>query len=240
MRDKIAAWLKGNRDYGMGVALYVAYGTDRKLKHALLQGKNPFNEKRLLAELSAMVHEMPVPGPANSQPQAVKFTAVPYRQQSEQNPLPSIRITESSTALIARVQQEAFTAWKELMNKRAMLFALCQTDGWEDENEPGKVAMRGKLALEILEFHDKVVLPAYNRLDHVRATGTLPKEMSAAPTQEEAYSALPDHQVKRTIDNLRKNLGKMRRREPTPERLAMIAEHEANLQKLLRRWDSLK
>ena len=126
------------------------------------------------------------------------------------------------------------------MNKRAMLFALCQTDGWEDENEPGKVAVRGKIALDILNYHEKVVVPAYDKLDHVRATGQLPKATSPAQIEEQDYDLLPDHMVKQTIDNLRKNLSKMRRREQTPERIALIEKHEASLEKLLQRWASLK
>lgn len=235
MVEKITAWLKGTRDYGTGVALYVAYGSDRKLKHALLQGKNPFNEKRLHAELSALA------GDSYQEKPVVHFTANPILQDvaAKLTP-PPLKIAAPSAGLLAAVQTEAHNTWKELMNKRAMLFALCQTDGWEDENDPGKVSIRGRIALDILQYHEKVVVPAYDKLDHVRSTGKLPQVTNVNEVAEQDYELLPDHLVKQTIDNLRKNLGKIRKREQTPERIALIEKHEASLQKLLKRWAYLK
>ena len=236
MVERLFAWLQTNKkDYGAGVALYCAYGADMRLKHVFLQGKNPFNETRLVQELQKLAG---VELPTLSAP---KVPAIVRQHDIDKPTNPSLPSAQA-TALLAATQREAHTAWKELMNQRALLFSLCKNvDDWEDENDPQRVSMRGKLALDILQFNDKVVMPAYDKLDYVKAHGKLPPVHASATQQlDEDYANLPDHKVKQTIDNLRKNLSKLRKREQTPERVAIITNHEASLQKLLIRWGSLK
>lgn len=240
MVERLLQWLNGNRkNYGAGVALYCAYGKDMRLKHVFLQGKNPFNESRLVKELQELA------GVSEPAAQTAPTLTRPSLPPSPKGESVRVRPEEPSTqapALLAAATHEAHTAWKELMNQRALLFGLCRkVDDWEDENDPQRVIMRGKLALEILTFNRKVVMPAYDKLDYVREHGKLPP-VHADVTQDvdEDYANLPDHKVKQTIDNLRKNLSKLRKREQTPERVAIITNHELSLQKLLVRWDYLK
>lgn len=210
--ERILQWLNGTRNYSDGVALYCAFGDDMQLKLSLVKGENEFSKKALVAAFEKMVRP----------PDA---TEVP-------------KPAEASPELLAAVTEEAQKAWKQLMNERALLLSLCRNANSMAENAAADVQVRGKLALQILRFHKNTVLPAYDKLDYVRLYGQLPP---ARPDQLPDTDALivPDHLLKQTIDNLRKNLGKMRKREATPERVALIEKHEANLKQLLQRWDSL-
>ena len=57
--------------------------------------------------------------------------------------------------------------------------------------------------------------------------------------EETEYDNLPDHLVKKTLDNLRKNYNKIKNREQTPERIELLQKHEKNIKKLMAKWDLL-
>lgn len=185
-----------------------------QLKQSLIKGENEFSKKALVAALEKMIRKddaaAPPPPPAPASPE-----------------------------LLAAVTEEAHRAWKEMMNDRALLLSLARNVNPMTENAAADIEVRGKLALKILRFHKHSVMPAYDKLDYVRTYGQLPP---ARPDQLPDTDAIdvPDHLLKQTIDNLRKNLSKMRKREATPERVALIQKHEATLNSLLQRWDSLK
>lgn len=208
----IKKWLEGTRPYSDGVALYCAYGADMKLKLSLVRGENEYSKKALAKALEEMVAAAP--------PATLPTAVVP-------------------PDLLAVVTNEAHTTWKELMNKRAVLLSLCRNASPMDENDAASVAVRGKLALEILQYNKEHVLPAYDKLDYVRVHGKLP---AIQPKQEvdESVALVPDHLVKQHIDNLRKNLSKLRKRPATAERVAIISTHEKHLNQLLERWACLK
>lgn len=214
MYEAIQRWLSSpTKDWQQGVALYMAHGQDLLFKRTLLMGQNEFARKRLVRELDLVVG-------------AVQAAAGPVKPDAD---------------VLAAVTAEAHKTWKELANMRARLFALCKTAPWDDENAPQKVQLRGEMALDILKYHDTVVVPAYNRRDYVLQHGQLPPPETVVATVESTdHVHVPDHMLKATIDNLRKNLSKIRKREPTPERLQLIASHEATLENLLNRWHSLK
>lgn len=222
MKDKILAWLSTFKaPFAEGVALYFAYGSNLLTKHKLLQGESPENRTLLRNSL------LEIPGIREARP-------------AETQPPASTTPTAAHTALVAALRQEAHLHWKELMNMRAVLFRLCRHEVQEAENEPQKVQIRGKMALDIILYNRKVVTPAYDKVRYAEQHGTLPPDALQAQEAPEDYLHLPDHKVKSTIDNIRKNLSKLRKREPSPERLALIARHESNLEKLLARWHSLK
>jgi len=216
VKEKIIQWLSNPKaPFAEGVALYFANGNSLKVKHQLLQGETIANRALLVTSLKS------IPG-------------IPDVQPATDSP-------QLKTAILASLRQEAFTAWKELMNKRAVLLRMCRFAPGEAENNPEHVQLRGRLALEIIRYNRNEVTTAYDNLYNYERNGQLPElpTEECEPDQDE-YALLPDVRVKATIDNLRKNLSKIRKREPTPERLALIARHETNLQKLLARWHSLK
>lgn len=135
-------------------------------------------------------------------------------------------------------KQEADKAYKEVMNLRAELFAMARADDFSDPNTPDRIQQRSKLAVKVADDFKRVSL-LYDRADHVKLHGRLPDQ--GEPDDEELDTdGLPDHLVKTTLDNLRKNFNKMKKREQTPERVALLQKHEANITKLQARWLLLK
>lgn len=242
VNKKIQLWLNSDRPYGKGVALYVAYGSNLIIKHKLLQGDTPGNRAILELELKRLVSndDAPIPKP-DTQPAVVETTPILAAVPNPAVHKPTNHIPTSNPALAAAVRTEAHKTYREMMNKRAVLLTLCRSEPWEDENSTDRIALRGGIALDILDFNKKAVTPAYDKLEYVEQHGHLPPVLVPSnEDDEDDYSLLPDAKVKPTIDNIRKNLSKLRKREPTEERLALIKRHEKNLDKLLIRWHSLK
>lgn len=227
MEQKISIWLsQAHPNFSEGVALYFAVGNSLVTKHKLLQGDTPENRALLRKSLAEIVPNI-LP-----QPNTGEIVASAIQQQEN--------TSEHKTALVAALRQEAFNSWKELMNKRAVLFKLCRHEMWEEENSPERVALRGKLALEIIAFNRKEVNRAFEAVAYAEEHGKPPTHPEDITNEEDEYAHLPDIALKATIDNIRKNLSKIRKREQTPERMDLIKKHERNLEKLLARWHSSK
>jgi predicted DNA binding protein len=217
MIDALCAWLNGNRDYTEGAVLYSVYGKDPLLKTLFLTGVTPYTRSKLFEELKNLYYRV------TSQEDDTNDTAAPDKPKSH---------FPVNDPLINACDTKAKNLYKEMMNKRAVLFNLCKSEDWEDENSPDKVTARGKLSFEILEMN-YTVDKAYEDLAYVREHGRLPDQ--PAPVQEK-YALLPDAMVKHEMDNLRKNLNKIKKKEVTPARSVAIKEHEENLKKLEQRW----
>lgn len=146
-------------------------------------------------------------------------------------------IAPVNEALYLICKKEADDAYKKVMNKRAVLFSLCSKEDLTDPNTPDRIQAREKLSLEVVrEFND--VSKLYERADHVKIHGRLPD--ADAQENELDVEALPDHLVKPTLDNIRKNVNKIKKRELTAERLALLQKHDENIKKLDARWLLLK
>ena len=122
------------------------------------------------------------------------------------------------------------------MNARAVVFALANTGDFSDPNTPDRITARAKLALQVVQGFVKTS-QLYDNAAFVKEYGRLPGSESG---DDNEYDHLPDNLVKPTLDNLRKNINKIKKREQTPERVALLQKHEANLKKLESRWHSLK
>jgi hypothetical protein len=134
-------------------------------------------------------------------------------------------------------KKQADTLYKTIMNKRAELFALGRMDDMTDPNAPDRIEARRQLALDVVTGYEEVSL-LYEKADYVKLHGKLPEVKP--PEKEPDVEDLPDHLVKQTLDNLRKNYNKIKNREQTPERVALLQKHESNIKKLEERWHSLK
>lgn len=213
MVEQLRNWLNGSRDYATGVAIYGQLGDNAALKTVLQKGRTEYLQQRLESELDAIydiVHAAPIT--------ILPSTPRPYNL----NPV-----------LENAADQTASQLYKKMMNDRAVLFSLARQSLLTDANQPDLVDQRRQLAISICE-QNYAVSKAYEQLDHIRRYGVLPGD---APAEE---APVPDAQVKSTIDNIRKNLSKMRQREQTPERVALIQQHEQHLQILLERWQKIK
>lgn len=221
MIDALSTWLNSKREYYSGAALYSVYGANDQLKNLFLNGPTPYNVSKLFEELKDLYYKATIVADDTEQTTYVRS----HRTARPQN------VNEEDPLLIA-CDTKAKNLYKELMNKRAVLFNLCRSEAWEDENSPDKVKERGIIAVELLDLNYKVD-KAYEDLAYVREYGTLPDQL--VPVIEK-YSLLPDSRVKHEIDNLRKNMNKIKNKEQTPGRIIAIKEHEESLLKLEARW----
>lgn len=220
MIDEVAAWLNGRREYHSGAVLYSVYGSNEQLKQLFLNDSSAYNVKRLFEELRSLYYQH-----EESQ----------ERKEKKHVPVVKTKVSSADPDLIAACDTKAKNLYKELMNKRAVLFSLCRSNEWEDENSPEKIKERGKLAFEVLEMN-YAVDKAYEELAYVKEHGTLPAKL---PPVSEKYALLPDALVKHEMENLRINIHKTKKKPPTPERIIALKEHEENFKKLQARWDLL-
>lgn len=131
--------------------------------------------------------------------------------------------------------QEAKEAYKKCMNERAVLFAAARRHLQGDPNEPNLCESRGPAALRIVDAW-KEVSRLYDRAAFVKEHGRLPD--IEEPEQE--FQHVPPHMVKQHLDNERKSLNKLKKKEQTPERVALIQKHLENVKKLEKQWRLLK
>jgi hypothetical protein len=144
----------------------------------------------------------------------------------------------SQTPLYIACKKEADNLYKELMNNRAVLFAGVRNIlPHEDANTPDRIETRRKPCIDIaIDFQR--VSKLYDRADYVKKNGKLP--FTNAEVIETNVDGIPDALLKQNIDNLRKNLNKLKKKEQTPDRVMLIQSHEEKLNLLLSRWQLLK
>lgn len=129
-----------------------------------------------------------------------------------------------------KAKREANRLYKEMSNKRALLFDLCPSKPTPFENDAHKVAQRSELTKEVMRLQYEVD-KAYDAYHFARINGRLPEEAKPEPIQGDMY---------RLITNCRKYISKLRRLEdPTPKQQARLAEKELELQYLLQEYDRL-
>jgi len=249
MLDIIRQWLNSKKDYDTGVAIYQQNNPDEKLLAVLHNGANDFRSKRLLDEilviykkLSALPAEAFAPGAKKIAPD-VKKVASNANKSLTPNPLSKGRgdtLPENpvNKELYDACKLEADTEYKKVMNARAILFKKAKSDGFLDINKPDLIFDRGELAIEILQGWKKVS-ELYNKADFVRETGRLPS-LPEGERPENEYEHIPDSLVKQQLDNARKAYNKLKKKESTPERVALLQKHEANIKKLKDKWDLLQ
>lgn len=260
MLDTLKAWLNGTREYNTGVQLYNHLGKDEKLMALFAQGKTLYSNFRLQEELRVICQELkkskketatpPVAtGEAITSPEPAKLKHgyLPKHKAEEFNETLSA-ITEQVAAIANSISPpnpelysaclaEAKTEYKEAMNKRAVLFSMVPDNKFEDPNRPDLVASRKDLALEVVSRYNNAS-ELYDRADHVKLHGRLPDQ--EAEDIENEVAELQDHEVKPALDNARKAFNKLKGKEQTAERIALMQKHETKIKALEKRWLSLK
>ncbi len=255
MLDILRAWLNGKRDYFAGVGLLAQMGASDALIRVLSQGCSTYTRKRLDDELMAICKKLKEA--ANEEANAPDSKVITHKNKSVKNsfqtPNPqkiklasAVRTPETETkqekpvneALYKSCKEKADNRYKEVMNERAVLFAMTkQENDFEDINTPEKIAERAILAISVVQGYQKLSV-LYDQADYVFRHGVLPSD--GVVEEEDEYTHLSEALVKPTLDNLRKNYNKMKKREATPERVALLQKHEANIKKLEAKWHSLQ
>jgi hypothetical protein len=237
MLETLRAWLNGTKEYYTGVAIYATLGSNSTLLSLFRKGKSLYNSKRLEEELLVICNNLK--SRLTNNHAAVPYIIVPavkakVQAQESQSVTPVSNFNEE---LYTACKREADLVYKEAMNLRAELFALGRAQGYEDINRPDLVQQRSKMAVEVVVLYNKAS-KLYERANYVKEHGRLPNEIEN-DEEETEYDNLPDHLVKKTLDNLRKNYNKIKHREQTPERIELLQKHEKNIKKLMTKWDLL-
>jgi hypothetical protein len=222
----IQQWLNSKRDYAAGILLYEALDScDLDILTLLKKGRTNFSAKKLFDLLLA----------AHKGEKPVKKTQDPAHTASfvtkKELPIP---VEVLNDELLQACKYEADMAYKECMNKRALLMSLVPADEMDDANRPDLVEQRKKLALEVLQEY-KQVSKLYDKADFVKKHGRLPDQPDQNPEID-----IPDIEVKSALDNARKAYNKLKNKEQTPERIALMQLHQEKIKNLSARWDSLK
>jgi hypothetical protein len=259
MLTTLRAWLNGTREYFTGVALYDTLGSDAVLKSLFKKGKTTFTYDRLQEELLKICndlkkqkHESTHSADRVVHSKLVKRQATDtskHQEKSKQTKTQGIAdVREPATAANAATNEnsqlydackkEADKKYKEVMNMRAELFALARMDDFTDINMPDKIQAREKLAIAVVTGYQQGS-KLYDKADYVKQHGRLPND-DDEEVQETNVDNIPDALVKQTLDNLRKNYNKIKKREQTPERIALMQKHEVTIKQLEARWSILK
>ena len=226
MFELLRDWLNSrDKNYYKGVLIFSQLSNDTALLQLFQKSKTDYREKRLLKELNKLYEEL--------KPTHVKPLVLQKFETDEKTVVPE---QPANIELYNSCRAEALKVYKQTMNMRSRLFALASVEEFEYPNLPGSVEARSKLAVEVVvQFNRASAL--FDRADYVKEHGHLPYDETEETTN---YDALPDHLVKPTLDNLRKNLSKLKRKEPTPERIEKIQKHTKHIEKLLARWHLLQ
>lgn len=248
MLETVRAWLNGNRDYYAGVVIYQQVKGNTALYALFQKGKTDYTKQRLEKELRLCFDELKLKdGQLTnilSSDKGVSVNTTTHRISHEQDS----KIVTASAAnnrseqneeslLYTSAKKSADKQYKALMNKRAQLFALAAVDDFSDVNLPDKIAARQTLAINVVIGYQKVS-QLYDKADYVLKHGTLPND--GEPEEEADYNSIPEELVKQALDNKRKALNKLKKREQTPERIALQALHSTHIKTLEKRWHLLQ
>ena len=238
MLETLRAWLNGNKEYYTGVAIYATLGDNKALLTLFRQGKSSYSYKRLEEELLIICNTLKSKLSTYGNATTLSTANIPINTQiSEKGYQPLKSVSNFNEELYNACKKEAGLVYKQAMNLRAELFALGRVQGYEDINRPDLVQQRSKTAVEVVVLYNKAS-KLYDKANYVKQYGRLPNEMEN-DEEETEYDNLPDHLVKKTLDNLRKNYNKIKNREQTPERIELLQKHEKNIKKLMSKCDLL-
>lgn len=219
MLDQLREWLNGSREYYKGVALYEIVGDNADFLSLAKKGKSDFTHKKLQDALLKICLQL-------------KNEIIEPADKISQHAAPA---APENKPLYEAALKEATLLFKESMNDRATLFALANTEGFEDPNRPDLVAQRSKQAVDLVVKYNRVS-ELFDRAAYVKKHGRLPVDEA----DENEFDALPDHLVKDALNNARKAYNKLKSKEQTAERVALMQKHKKNIKKLELKWQSLR
>ena len=265
MQQTLRNWLNSRKDYFQGVAIYEQFNPDEKLLAVLNNGPNDFRQKRLVEELLKIYQNLNSKQNEGIQSIPAEVSGMAGKKESSKN---AIKVAQNANIVTQNVNkvasdanevtpskakgvtspvnpelynaclEEANNEYKKVMNARAVLFKKAAPDGYLDINKPDLIKDRGGLAIEVVQGWQKVS-ELFDRANYVHQHGRLPSS-GADLEDDNEYDLIPDSLVKQRLDNARKAYNKLKNKERTPERVALLQQHEENIKKLKAKWDSLR
>ena len=228
MKALIIKWLAGTRDYHTGVITLKMYDSNNPFIPILQKEFTKNNSEKLLEIMQGIA--------------ADKIPKYPIQKLTGCLPISAatdIPISDfSQSELYKSCKQEADLLFKAVMNDRAVLFSMVRNlQMLEDANRPDLIEQRRKLSIDVALGYIKVS-KLYDRADFVRKNGKLP--FSGSQVIETITADIPNHLVKQNLDNCRKNISKLKKREQTPERIELINKYTIIINELIERWQLLR
>lgn len=220
MDAKLVAWLNANpRNYTEGVDLYKRLGNNPADIEYYRRGQSRQSQDKLYEAVRAIYYELKKGKP-------IQAPMVPKGITNSFTP---------TTELEAACKAACDKVYKEMMNVRAQLFALCPLEKESDENQEHAVRMRELYAIKLMDLQPKHQAEM-DILQYVRAHGKLPDKQ-----QDEQPAQLPASPVEleRKRVNLLKAMSKLRLKEQTPARVQLMQQHQATLNQIQHAIDQL-
>lgn len=211
MDRELVSWLNSSHDYSQGVKIFFRLSKNDRLKQQFANGKPAEHSEMLFNELRSIFYALKGIKPV--------ATVVPKKDETPTPVAP--QPIAKNPELEAVCKLEADKAYKQLMNARALLFALCPIENTPNENSIEAMAQREDLAMSVANLQP-VVDDLYNRLRYVQKHGKLP---DAEPTKTDDIPSNPILLERKRV-NIIKGIHKLKAKEQTPERVALIQESE--------------
>lgn len=209
-------WLNSTRNFDEGSRVYLIHGDDSQFVQLLLAGETPYNRSLLFEKLRDIYYNLKSSQPDGKSPisgiQHIEETST--ESPNDEHPI------SLNTELIRICKSSADKLYKEQMNTRAQLFALCSIKEIPGENEPISISERDALVQQVMALQCKTD-SAYAALRFVEEHGTLPDE----PVRSEP---LPENPIllERMRTNTQKSLNKDKLKVQTLQCVARIQKKE--------------
>jgi len=225
MQD-LAAWLNSNRDFKTGVQIYLKYGDNQQFVQLLLDGETQYTRTNLFENLKTIYYQLKngtsqTNTVVKKQHTEVTAPIVPHADQKPVIVKAHTPKTQKGT-LYDACKLQADKLYKELMNLRAQLFSLCDINDSKMDNDSKLVLQREKIVLQMMDLQYETD-QAYDKLRYVEEHGILPNFKEA---KEEEIPTNPI-QLMNFKKNLVSGINKLKKKEQTPERIALLT-HKLN------------
>jgi len=222
MTEAILAWINGSRDYLKGIGLLENSGAAPELLKRLRADDSTDNKRELFFNLRALLSGSPAPS-VTPILQATPIIAVPHNKKAIQP------VSAPLNDIAAAAKKDADLLYKEMQNKRALLFDLCPVIPSASENDKSQQLRRSQLAKEIVELETEVTA-AYEKYRYASANGRLPDTQAPDDTIDPV-------DLYRKIQNLKKAISRWEVKPESAERSQHLADKTALLTKLQQQYD---
>lgn len=221
MQD-LTAWLNSKRNFKEGVQIYLKYGDNKQFVQLLLDGETQFTRTNLFENLKTIYYALKngttQADPVVKKQQAEAATPIVTHTDQTQAPIPAPTPQPQKGELYNACKRDAGKLYKELMNLRAQLFALCDVNDRKMDDAPDLIQQRQDFVLQLMDLQYETD-QAYAKLRNVEEHGTLPTITEATPEE------IPTNPILLLTfkKNLVSGINKLKKKEQTPERIALLS-----------------
>lgn len=179
-------WLKGKRDFTVGVILYNRFGDNEKLKALLDNGYSDFLQKELMTELQKINESEAIKQPVINNPE---FLEIP----------------KSNDAILNAIRNEWVPLYAEMNLLRHEL------DKFGNSNNPEAIAWRKPRARRIKDL-DKMCMAIWDKRKYYLEHGKLPFHNTNAEIEKPSDPV----KLANLINNIKKNIRRNRQQMNIP------------------------